>query len=41
VLRRAEPKASTFDLDLRLTVDDELTSPQLSGFSLAVCDLLA
>ena len=41
VLRRSEPKASTFDLDLRLTVDGELTSPQLSGFSLAVRDLLA
>jgi len=41
VLRRSEPKASTFDLDLRLTVDDELTSPQVSGFSLTVRDLLA
>lgn len=40
VLRRSEPKAPTFDLDLRLSIDDELTSPQLSGFALGLRDLL-
>ena len=41
VLRRSEPKAPTFDLDLRLSLDDELTSPQLSGFALGLRDLLS
>jgi Uma2 family endonuclease len=41
VLRRSEPKCPVFDLDVRLTVDDELASPQLNGFALPVRDLLA
>lgn len=41
VLRRSEPKAPTVDLDLRLSLDDELTSPQLSGFVLGLRDLLS
>ena len=40
VLRRTEPKSPTFDLDLRLSLDDELTSPQLNGFALGLRDLL-
>ena len=40
VLRRTEPKCPTFDLDLRLSLDDELTSPQLNGFALGLRDLL-
>jgi Uma2 family endonuclease len=41
VLRRSEEKAPAFDLDVRLTVEDELASPQLGGFALPVRDLLA
>jgi Uma2 family endonuclease len=41
VLRRSEPKAPTFDLDLRLSLGDELTSPQLSGFAVGLRDLLS
>jgi Uma2 family endonuclease len=41
VFRRSSPKASTFDVALELTVDDELTSPQLPGFALALSALFA
>jgi len=41
ILRRSEPKAPTFDLDRRLSLDGVLTSPQLSGFALGLRDLLA
>jgi Uma2 family endonuclease len=41
VLRRSEPKAPTFDLDLRLSLGDELRSPQLSGFAVGLRDLLS
>ena len=39
VFRRSSPKAPTFDVALELTVDDELTSPQLPGFALALSKL--
>jgi Uma2 family endonuclease len=39
VFRRSSPTASSFDVSLELTVDDELTSPQLPGFALALSTL--
>ena len=41
VFRRSSPKAPRFDVALELTVDDELTSPQLPGFALALATLFA
>jgi Uma2 family endonuclease len=34
VLRRSEPEARTFDVELELSAGDDLTSPQLPGFAL-------
>lgn len=39
VYRRSQPKASTFDVSLELTRDEQLTSPLLPGFSLSLTDL--
>ncbi len=39
--RRSGPRAPTFDLALELTVEDELSSPQLPGFALALAELFA
>jgi Uma2 family endonuclease len=36
VFRRSDPSAGSFDVALELTTRDELTSPQLPGFGLAV-----
>jgi len=36
VYRRSQPKAPTFDVSLELARDDELGSPLLLGFSLAL-----
>jgi Uma2 family endonuclease len=41
VFRRSSPKTPTFDVALELTVDDELTSPLLPGFALALSTLFA
>ena len=41
VFRRSSPKAPAFDVALELTVDDELTSPGLPGFALALSALFA
>jgi len=40
IVRGASPRVPTFDLNLTLRVDDVLTSPQLEGFSVKVCELL-
>ncbi len=39
VQRRSKPSAPEFDVSLELAGDDELTSPQLPGFSLRVADI--
>ena len=36
VYRRSAPERQSFDIELEFSYDDELTSPQLPGFSLAV-----
>jgi Uma2 family endonuclease len=41
VFRRSSSKASSFDVALELTVDDELTSPQLPAFALPLASLFA
>jgi len=41
VFRRSTLRSSSFDVSLELTVDDELTSPQLPGFALAISALFA
>ncbi len=41
VFRRALPGAPRFDASLQLTVADELTSPQLPGFTLVLSSLFA
>jgi len=41
VFRRSSTKTATFDISLELTVEDELTSPQLPGFALALGTLFA
>ncbi|MBA2438047.1 MAG: hypothetical protein H0V52_06810 [Acidimicrobiia bacterium] len=40
VHRRSQPGATTFDVTLTVGRDEALTSPQLSGFSLPVQELL-
>jgi hypothetical protein len=39
VYRRSSPRALSFDVSLELAVGDELTSPQLPGFALALSSL--
>ncbi len=39
--RRSSREASAFDVSLELSVDDELISPQLPGFTLALSTLFA
>jgi Uma2 family endonuclease len=39
IFRRSAPRAASFDVALELAVGDELTSPQLPGFSLALSSL--
>ena len=39
VFRRSSPRATSFDVALELAVGDELTSPQLPGFTLALSSL--
>ena len=39
VVRRSRPDAAEFDAELRLEVADELPSPALPGFELAVADV--
>ncbi len=39
VFRRSRPDAAEFDEELRLEVADDLTSPSLPGFELAVADV--
>lgn len=41
VYRRSGPTAGTFDVTLEFGIDDEITSPQLPGFALAVASLFA
>ena len=41
VFRRSSPRAPSFDVSLELAVGDELTSPQLPGFTLALSSLFA
>jgi Uma2 family endonuclease len=41
VFRRSSSAATSFDIALELGVGDELTSPQLPGFSLALSSLFA
>ena len=41
VLRRSDPAAKEFDVSLELGIRDELTSPQLPEFALAVSSLFA
>ena len=36
VCRRSHPHARTFDVELELTIGDQLTSPQLPGFCLSL-----
>jgi Uma2 family endonuclease len=40
VFRRSSPNSQSFDLNLMLSVDDLLASPQLEGFSVKVRELL-
>ena len=39
IFRRSSPRAPAFDVSLELAAGDELTSPQLPGFSLALASL--
>ena len=39
IFRRSTPRATSFDVSLELAVGDELTSPQLPGFTLALASL--
>ncbi len=41
IFRRSSPRAPSFDVSLELGVGDELTSPQLHGFALALSSLFA
>jgi Uma2 family endonuclease len=41
VFRRSAPKSPTFDVSLELGVEDELASPRLPGFALALSSLFA
>ena len=41
VFRRSSPNAEGFDVALELELDEQLTSPQLPGFSLALSELFA
>ena len=41
VFRRSSPKVEGFDAALELELDEQLTSPQLPGFSLALNELFA
>ncbi len=41
VFRRSSSKATTFDVSLELTVEDDLTSPLLPGFALSLRALFA
>jgi len=41
VFRRSAPTVPTFDVSVEVGIDDDITSPQLSGFSLAVASLFA
>jgi Uma2 family endonuclease len=41
VSRRSDPASPTFDVPFQLAAGDELTSPQLAGFALALSSLFA
>jgi Uma2 family endonuclease len=41
IFRRSSPPAASFDVSLELAIGEELTSPQLPGFSLALSSLFA
>lgn len=41
VFRRSSPEVAVFDVELELAEGDELTSPLLPGFTLAVAELFA
>lgn len=41
VFRRSDPDVETFDVALELEPDEQLTSPQLPGFALALAELFA
>lgn len=41
VYRRCDPRAPAFDVALELGVEDELSSPRLPGFALAIAPLFA